>query len=826
MKNLNRQSSIGSVRCTKGVPLLLLVTFLTLICFPLEIHAQPLQTPINLGSAAPFSVLAASALTSGATPVIYGDVGVSPTTGASITGLLATDVTGTIYTVDAGGPVGSVMDPARLSAAQSALTAAFNDAAGRTPIPSGLFLDPGAGDIGGMTLEPGLYKFTATLGITGTNVTLAGSDTSVWIFQIGTAFNVAAGIQVILTGGAKANNVFWQVGSAATLGAASVMKGTIMADQAITMNAGAIVEGRLLARVAAITTGANTTISLPPKAPGSPRTVTGIAGNAQIRVSWLAPLSDSGSLITYYTATAVEDTAKKCTSTDSLACVVTGLNYGSTYTFIVTATNAGGTSLPSAPSEAIRVLEPPTTIAYLGYQSLYSLNAPALMIRPTVTGGTDSLVYTVFSGVLPAGLSIGANTGNIYGTATETGDFTTVIRVSNSAGFAEVTLQFTVHSAAPVISYVPDTLSYTLSTPIATLAPTNTGGRVLSWSISPNLNTNTGLLFNTTTGRITGIPVRATAATTYTVTAFGESGTQAQTTVTIATTTAAPTVSYADTTYIFLLGQPINDIIKTGTTGIINSFSISPGLPAGLQFNTTTGRISGTPLVATPETEYVITATGPGGTGTDTIRIATVLNGPVIAFAADTVTFVRGAEITPFRPANTGGPINGWSISLGSNGNSLTANTGLLFNPTTGRILGTPVYLSTAISYVVTANGLSGAQSRDTIAIAIVASLSKTGLIEPSSFAIRVNGNFGSTYSLQIPAAFGYPEGFTVTMTDLSGRTVWARRVESRIDTRSENSSQQDILWDGRNSKGQTVSAGMYTVRITSPRTGDHVLTK
>jgi hypothetical protein len=813
MKNLNRLGSIGSVRCTKGVPLLLLVTFLTLTFFPLDTQSQPLQAPIDLGSASDFSVLAASALSSTPPTSISGDVGLTPTTGAAITGLLSSDVTGTIYTVDVGGPFGSTMDPVRLTAAQSDLTNAYNDAAGRTPVPTGPFFNPGAGNIGGMNLEPGLYKFTTTMDVTGSNVTLTGSDTSVWIFQIGTALNIGSGIHVVLAGGAKARNVFWQVGSSATLGTNSITQGTIMADQSITMNTGAVLSGRLLARVAAVTLVSNT-ITLPPNPAGTPTGVAGVAGNAQASVSWLAPTSDSAG-ITLYRVTALEDTTKQCTTAGALTCVISGLNYGTSYTFAVTATGPGGTGSASAPSDTVRILEPPATLSYFLNPALFSLNVPALMNRPTVTGGTEELVFTVYSGTLPAGLSLGVSTGNIYGTPTELGTFSPVIRVSNSGGFAEVTLQITVRSTAPVISYLPDTLSYALGTPIAPLSPTNTGGIVLAWSISPNLNTNTGLLFNTTTGRITGIPVRATAATTYTITALGQSGTQAQTTVTIATTTAAPTVSYADTTYVFLLGQPINDIIKTGTTGFITSFSISPGLPAGLLFNTTTGRISGTPLVATPETEYVITATGPGGTGTDTIRIATAVNAPVIAFALDSVTFVRGAAITTFRPVNTGGPISGWSISLGSNGLSLTANTGLLFNPTTGKILGTPVYLSPPVSYTITAFGLSGSQAHDTIVISISLALSKAGFTEPASFSIRVNGRLGSVYSLSIPAAFGTADHATLSVTNLSGREVWTHRIETRMDSKSLTSKPHTIVWDGRNATGQTVSAGYYLVHLT-----------
>ncbi len=276
---------------------------------PVSIRAQPAQLQVNLRSAADFGVLAGSLVSSIPPTAITGDVGLSPTTGEAITGLLAEDLTGTIYAVDLAGPSGSVMDPGHLTSAQSDLTTAYNDAAARSPAPSGPFFNPGSGDIGGLTLVPGLYKFTSTLAITGADVTLMGTDTSVWIFQIGSALNVGNGIHVLLSGGAQARNVFWQVGSSATLGTTSEMQGTIMADQSITLNTGAVLSGRALVRVAAVTLASNT-ITLPPKASGSPYQVTSLAGNAQVTVSWLAPLSDSGFTITGYRATAVEDTSK------------------------------------------------------------------------------------------------------------------------------------------------------------------------------------------------------------------------------------------------------------------------------------------------------------------------------------------------------------------------------------------------------------------------------------------------------------------------------------------------------------------------------------
>ncbi len=208
--------------------------------------------PVNLGSAAPFAILSGAAISSTGGGLIDGDVGACPIGGAAI-GLTTAQVNGTIYAIDAGGPAGSVVDPGRLIAAKAALTAAYTDAAARTPNPTGDYLNPGSGNLGGMNLGPGLFRFTSTALLTGADLTLTGESNDVWIFQIGSTLQAGAGRRVILAGNAQARNVFWQVGTSATLGTSSSFKGTIMADQAITMDATSELEGRALASITAVT---------------------------------------------------------------------------------------------------------------------------------------------------------------------------------------------------------------------------------------------------------------------------------------------------------------------------------------------------------------------------------------------------------------------------------------------------------------------------------------------------------------------------------------------------------------------------------------------
>ena len=222
--------------------------------------------PVNLGSTAHFTVLAGAAITTTGGGTINGDVGTSPITGSAIH-LTQAQVKGTIYAVDAGGPAGAVINAALLTAAKGDLTIAFNDAAGRTPVPSGPFLNPGAGNIGGLNLVPGLYKFTGTAMITGANLTLTGGPDDVWIFQIASNLDVGSSVQVVLAGGAQARNVFWQVGTSATIGTFSVFAGTILADQAISMNTSSSLNGRALAFSAGVTFNGNSGVLPEPKAP-------------------------------------------------------------------------------------------------------------------------------------------------------------------------------------------------------------------------------------------------------------------------------------------------------------------------------------------------------------------------------------------------------------------------------------------------------------------------------------------------------------------------------------------------------------------------------
>ncbi|MDA3910889.1 MAG: ice-binding family protein [Bacteroidales bacterium] len=216
------------------------------------------QPTINLRTSSDFVILAGSLISNVPTSAITGDVGLSPASGSLISGFGNEEITGITYTVDASGPEGSVPNAVKLTAAKSDLTSAYNEAAGRTSTDIVML----AGNIGGLTLTPGLYKSSGSLEISSGDLTFdaKGNSEAVFIIQIASTLNTTSDRKVFLSGGALASNIFWQVGTSATIGTTSTFKGNIMADQSISINTGASVEGRLFARIAAVTINSSTIV--------------------------------------------------------------------------------------------------------------------------------------------------------------------------------------------------------------------------------------------------------------------------------------------------------------------------------------------------------------------------------------------------------------------------------------------------------------------------------------------------------------------------------------------------------------------------------------
>jgi len=212
-----------------------------------QLKSATLALPlVNLGTASDFAILSKAGITNVYKSAITGDIGSSPITGAAIL-VSCAEVTGTIFSVDAAGPLpASVTNPTRLGIAVGDMQAAYTDAAGRA---NPDFLNLGAGNIGGMTLTPGLYKWTTGLLIP-SDVTISGGPNDVWIFQVTGPLNMSNAVKINLIGGAQAKNIFWQITTAVTLGTTSHFEGNILGQTSISLLTGASINGRLLAQTA------------------------------------------------------------------------------------------------------------------------------------------------------------------------------------------------------------------------------------------------------------------------------------------------------------------------------------------------------------------------------------------------------------------------------------------------------------------------------------------------------------------------------------------------------------------------------------------------
>ena len=212
------------------------------------------QLPVPLGTSSNFAILASAAITNIPTSIITGDVGLTPDTGSGITGFSSPgscpEIVGRLFAVDAAGPACALIDATLLSNAKTDALAAFvnaNNAARGTPTPIST-------NLAGLTLYPGLYQSGTTLDFSaGGSLTLdaQGDANAVFVIRSATAITTLSTSQVVLSGSAKASNVFWIAGSAITLGANSIMKGTMVASTAITLQTGANLEGRALNQGAA-----------------------------------------------------------------------------------------------------------------------------------------------------------------------------------------------------------------------------------------------------------------------------------------------------------------------------------------------------------------------------------------------------------------------------------------------------------------------------------------------------------------------------------------------------------------------------------------------
>lgn len=413
-----------------------------LLCGPSPALAQ--SAP-SLGSAASFAVLGASTVTNTGSSVVTGDLGVSP--GTAVTGFPPGSIaSGTLHSADASA-----------GAAQNSLTTAYNALASQA-----CNQDLTGQDLGGKTLTPGVYCFSSTAQLTGTLTLNAQGDTSaVFIFKIGSSLTTASGSSVVVINAGSLCNIFWQVGSSATLGTSTSFAGNILALTSITLNTGASVTGRTLARNGAVTLDSNAvtaacttgtppvcgTIALAPATLPSgtvgvaySQTILGSGGTAPYTFGVTAGALPAG--ITLTPAGSLAGTPSTAGSspitirgTDASGCFAT-----IAYTIVIAAA-------PIPPAVCPTVVLAPATLPNGTVGVAYSQT----MIG---SGGTAPYAFGVTVGTLPTGLTL-TSLGALAGTPTTAGSSPITIRGTDANGcFAESPLTVAIIAPVPTLPQV------------------------------------------------------------------------------------------------------------------------------------------------------------------------------------------------------------------------------------------------------------------------------------------------------------------------------------------------------------------------------------
>ena len=406
----------------------------------LLVSASPVfpQSAPALGTAQSYAVLGGSTVTNTGPSVINGDLGVSA--GSAVTGFPPGVVTnGAIHAADAAA-----------AQAQNDLTTAYNNLAGQ-----GCTSDLTGQNLGTLVLTPGVYCFASSAQLTGTlTLNAQGNANSVFIFKIGTTLTTASNATVSVINGGPACNVFWQVGSSATLGTGTTFAGNILALTSITLNTTARISGRALARNGAVTLDSNNvdrfacagtaptcpTITLAPAT--LPSATVGVVVNQALTASGGAGASS------FTVIAGALPTGLSLTPAGLLAGTLTAAG---TFNFTVRATDANGCTgvrpytVSVAPAGCPVITLSPPTLPNATQGVAYTQTI-------TGTGGTGAYTFTVTSGTLPAGLTLTPG-GVLAGTPTTAGATPLTIRGTDANGcFAEITYTITVVAAVPTLS--------------------------------------------------------------------------------------------------------------------------------------------------------------------------------------------------------------------------------------------------------------------------------------------------------------------------------------------------------------------------------------
>jgi gliding motility-associated-like protein len=371
--------------------------------------------------------------------------------------------------------------------------------------------------------------------------------------------------------------------------------------------------------------------------------------------------------------------------------------------YIIRATNS--TDFITAPITISVKIAAPSNLSY-PTPLIFEERIPISGIIPGINGVVD--IFEIYP-TLPAGINLNPGNGQINGTptiASPSANYTITAR--NSTGFTNTTTNITVLIARPQISYTTPNVFYE-TVAITPLSPNKFGTVVNSYTISPGLPA--GLNFDNSTGIISGASNIQIPRTTFTITGTNSTNT-GSTTVDVTVTIPPPT----NLTYInppsYFTGTAISTLTPT-VTGFVAGYSIDKQLPNGLNFNTSTGAITGTPTQAIPRTIFTITATNVAGASSYALPITVLIPAPSGLSYNTPNVYEEGVDITPLDPSVTGA-VASYAVSP-----SLPA--GLILDTATGRIFGIPTLAKPTTTYVVTATNTTGSISTNVVIAVLIA---------------------------------------------------------------------------------------------------------
>jgi hypothetical protein len=420
----------------------------------------------------------------------------------------------------------------------------------------------------------------------------------------------------------------------------------------------------------------------------------------------VTPTFSGGSVQTWSISPALPTGLTINSTTGEISGTPTVLSPSTVYT--ITATNSAGSN-----STTITLLVndlPPNSITYGSNSIVGTRGAAMTSVIPTVSGGL--VTSWEISPNLPTNLSINSTTGEISGTPTIIMNQTNyTIWANNTGGSASTIVTIELIDTPPnSIVYSISSLSLSKDAPMTPINPTSTGGIVDSWSVNPSLPA--GLSFNSLTGEISGTPMVMSSSSSYTVTATNSAG-SATTNLTIIVNDAAPSsIVYNPSSSTLTINSEMNSVTPTAGGGAVQSWSISPPLPAGLSIGTLNGTIFGTPTAISNSTFYTVTATNLGGSGNTTITIQVNDISPYsLSYSPNFLELTKGTSMTPTTSTNLGGTVTSWSISP-------SLPSGLSFDTANGTISGTPGATSSLTTYTITGTN-SGGSGTTTVTIII-----------------------------------------------------------------------------------------------------------